>query len=235
MPEVLPMPRAFTGSYDPDTKRMAYQELSVGLFAASWAEPQSSQWRRYRGGRTQPIRVMTLADYSEEKLPWNGSNDTDPMWVGNTVYFLSDRDNVVNLYGYSLDTRQLTQITHHRDFDIMSASAGSDAIAYEQAGYIHSVDLKTGQSRQLDIDVRGDFPWAEPQMKKVASLITGAALSPTGVRAAFEARGDIFTIAAKNSSYRDLTQSSGAHERIRPGRQTARRSPGSPMRPGSTS
>ena len=213
MPELLPMPRAFTGSYAPDAKRMAYQELSVALFAGAWAEPQSSQWRRYRGGRTQAIRMMNLADYSEEKLPWSGSNDTDPMWVGTTVYFLSDRDNTVNLYAYSLENRQLTQITHHRDFDIMSASAGSDAIVYEQAGYIHLVDLKTGQSQQLDIEVRGDFPWAEPQMKKVASLIGSAALSPTGVRAAFEARGDIFTIAAKSSSYRDLTHSSGVHER----------------------
>jgi len=213
MPDLLPIPRAFTGSYSPDARRMAYQAIGTAMFAADWAEPQSSQWRRYRGGRTQPVRVMNLADYSEEKLPWNGSNDTDPMWVGDTVYFLSDRDNTVNLYAYAVDTRQLRQLTHHHDFDIMSASAGPDAIVYEQAGYIHLVDLRTGESRQLQIDVQGDFPWAEPQMKKVASLIDGVALSPTGVRAAFEARGDIFTVAAENSSYRNITHSSGAHDR----------------------
>jgi tricorn protease len=212
-PEMLPMPRAFTGSYSPDGKHVAYQQVAVAMFAAAWAENQSSQWRRYRGGRTEPIRIMDLASYSEEKLAWTNSNDTEPMWVGNTVYFLSDRDRTTNLYAYNGDTKQLTQLTHHADFDIMAASAGADAIAYEQAGYVHLLDLKTGQSQQLNIDVAGDFPWARPQMKRVASLISDATISPTGARAAFEARGDIFTVAAEDGSYRNITQSSGAHDR----------------------
>lgn len=217
MPELLPLPRAFTGAYSPDGKRMAYQQLAVALFAAQWAENQSSQWRRYRGGRTQPIRITDLADHSEQKLPWSNSNDTDPMWVGNTVYFLSDRDSTVNLFAYNLDTKQLTQLTHHRDFDIMSASAGPDAIVYEEAGYVHLVDVRTGESHQLNIDVTGDFPWTRPQMKKVGAMISDATISPTGVRAAFEARGDIFTMVAEDGadrgSYRNTTQSSGAHDR----------------------
>lgn len=212
-PDALPMPRAFAGSYSPDGKRMAYQPLSVGLLAASWSENQISQWRRYRGGRTDAIRLFDLGSYAEEKLPWKDSNDTDPMWIGNTVYFLSDRDNTVNLYSYNLDTRQLNQLTHHRDYDIMSASAGPDAIVYEQAGYIHIVDLKTGQSRQLVIDVTGDFPWEHPQMKKVGSMLTDASLSPTGTRAVFEARGDVYTLSAEGSDYTNITHSSGAHDR----------------------
>src|SRR2546428_13714244 len=95
----------------------------------------------------------------------------------------------------------------------MSASAGPDAIVYEQAGYIYLVDAKGGQSRRLTIEVTGDFPWARPQFKKVAGLIRSAALSPTGVRAAFEARGDIFTVLAEKGDLRNLTQSSGAHDR----------------------
>ncbi|HLB09977.1 MAG TPA: PDZ domain-containing protein [Gemmatimonadaceae bacterium] len=213
MPVEIPIPRAFTGTYSPDGKRIAYQALGTAMFAVNWAESQSSQWRRYRGGRTQPIRVEDVASYAEEKLPWSNTNDTDPMWVGNTVYYLSDRDSTVNLFAHNLESKQLTQLTHHRDYDIMSASAGPDAIAYEQAGYIHLVDLKTGESRQLNISVHGDFPWSRPQMKKVAALITEATLSPTGVRAAFEARGDIFTVAATDGSYRNITQSSGAHDR----------------------
>jgi tricorn protease len=213
MPEALPMPRAFTGSYSPDGKRMAYQPLSVGLLAASWSENQSSQWRRYRGGRTQPIRLFDLSNYSEQKLPWKDSNDTDPMWVGNTVYFLSDRDNTVNLYSYNLDSKQLNQLTHHHDYDIMSASASSDAIVYEQAGYIHLLDLKSGQSRQLVVNVTGDFPWEQPQMKKVGTMITDASLSPTGTRAVFEAHGDIYTLSAEGSDYNNITHSSGAHDR----------------------
>jgi tricorn protease len=210
--ELLPLPRAFAGTYSPDSKRLAYAPLGQAMFAAWWAEPQSSQWRRYRGGRVQPIRIVDLATLAEEKLPWTNSNDSDPMWVGNTVYFLSDRDRTVNLYSYDESTKKLTQLTHHDDFDIMAASASSDAVVYEQAGYVHLVDLKTGQSRQLNIEVLGDFPWAHPQMKNVSSLIADGTISPTGARAAFEARGDIFTIAA-DGSYRDITQSSGAHDR----------------------
>ncbi len=211
--EPLPLPRAFAGAYSPDGKRLAYQQLGVALFAVAWAENQSSQWRRYRGGRTQPIRIFDLATNAEEKLPWTNSNDTEPMWVGSTVYFLSDRDNTVNLFSDDIATKKVAQLTKHTDFDIMSASAGPDAVVYEQAGYIHLFDIKTGESKQLDISVKGDFPWARPQMKRVAALINDATLSPTGVRAAFEARGDIFTVAASDGAYRNITQSSGAHDR----------------------
>lgn len=211
--EELQLPRAFAAAYSPDGKRLAYQQLGVALFAVMWAENQGSQWRRYRGGRVQPIRIYDLATNSEEKLPWTNSNDTEPMWVGNTVYFLSDRDRTVNLYSDDLATKKVTQLTKHTDFDIMSASAGPDAVVYEQAGYVHLFDLKTGESKQLNISVKGDFPWSRPQMKHVAALINDATLSPTGVRAAFEARGDIFTVAASDGSYRNITQSSGAHDR----------------------
>src|SRR4029079_3760998 len=95
----------------------------------------------------------------------------------------------------------------------MTASAGADAVVYEQAGYIYLVDAKSGKSQKLDIDVTGDLPWAPPQVKKVASLIRNATLSPTGTRAAFEARGEIFTVPAEKGDFRNLTQSSGAHDR----------------------
>ncbi|MCM3901994.1 MAG: PDZ domain-containing protein [Pyrinomonadaceae bacterium] len=210
LPEPLPMPRAFKGTYSPDGQRIAYEEFSTA-FIPGWYE--TSQWRHYRGGRTRPIRIMTLADYSVEKLPWTNSNDSDPMWVGNTVYFLSDRNHNVNLFSYHPETKRLSQLTKHDDFDIMNASAGADAIVYEQAGYVHLLDTKTGQARKLTIDVNGDLPWARPQFKKVVSMIRNSALSPTGVRAAFEARGEIFTVPAEKGDYRNLTQSPGAHDR----------------------
>ena len=125
--DMLPLPRAFAGTYSADGKRLAYAPLGQAMFAAWWAEPQSSQWRRYRGGRVQPIRLVDLATLAEEKLPWTNSNDSDPMWVGNTVYFLSDRDRTVNLYSYEESSKKLTQLTHHDDFDIMAASASADA------------------------------------------------------------------------------------------------------------
>lgn len=212
MSEAMPMPRAYTGVYSPDGKRFAYEEFSVAMFPG-WSENQASQWRHYRGGRTHPIRVMNLSDYSVEALPWTSSNDTDPMWVGNTVYFLSDRGHTVNLYAYRVDTKAIAQLTRYDDFDIKSASGGPDAVVYEQAGYVYLVEGKSGQPKRLSIEVSGDFPWARPQFKKVAAMIRNAALSPTGVRAAFEARGEIFTVAAEKGDMRNLTQSSGAHDR----------------------
>jgi len=209
-PEPLPMPRAFNASYSADSRRLAYEEFPT-VFFPGWYE--TSFWRHYRGGRTHPILVMNLSDYSVEKLPWENSNDSTPMWVGNTIFFLSDRNFTNNLFSYNTGTKQVKELTHHDDFDIMSASAGPDAIVYEQAGYIYLVDASSGKAQKLNIEVTGDLPWARPQFKKVASMIRNSALSPTGVRAAFEARGDIFTVPAEKGDYRNLTQSSGAHDR----------------------
>jgi tricorn protease len=210
LPEQLPMPRAFSSAYSPDGRRVAYEEFQTA-FIPGWYE--ASMWRHYRGGRTHPISVMNLGDNSVEKLPWTNSNDTEPMWIGNTIYFISDRNHTANLFAYRTDTKQLTQLTQHDDFDIMTASAGADAIVYEQAGYIHLVDAKSGKSTQLNIEATGDLPWTRPQFKKVASMIRNYTLSATGVRAAFEARGEIFTVPTEKGDYRNLTQSPGAHDR----------------------
>ncbi|HEV8168945.1 MAG TPA: hypothetical protein VGP59_06340, partial [Pyrinomonadaceae bacterium] len=210
LPEMLPLPRAFSGAYSPDGNRLAYEEFSTA-FVPEWYE--TSMWRHYRGGRTHPVSVISLADHSVQKLPWTNSNDASPAWVGNTIYFLSDRDHTVNLFSYRVDTKQLAQITHHEDFDVMTLSAGSDAVVYEQAGYIYLVDAKSGKANRLNIEVTGDLPWARPQFKKVASMIRNATLSPTGTRAAFEARGEIFTVPSEKGDFRNLTQSSGAHDR----------------------
>jgi len=210
LPDALPLPRAFSGAYSPDGKHLAYEEIST-VFFPGWYE--ASMWRHYRGGRTHPIRVMNLADHSVEKLPWTNSNDSTPMWVGDIIYFLSDRDFTVNLFSYNPATKHLTQLTHHNDYDIMSASAGPGAVVYEQAGYIHLVDTKTGKAQKLTIEVSGDLPWARPQFKKVAAMVRASALSPTGVRAAFEARGEIFTVAAEKGDARNLTHTPGVHDR----------------------
>lgn len=210
LPDALPMPRAFSGAYSSDGRRIAYEEFTTA-FIPIWYE--ASMWRHYRGGRTHPIQVMNLSDNSVEKLPWTNSNDTLPMWIGNTIYFLSDRNHTANVFAYRADTKQVSQLTHHDDFDVMTAAAGPDAIVYEQAGYIHLLDARSGKAQKLNIEVTGDLPWARPQFKKVVSMIRSSTLSPTGVRAAFEARGEIFSVPTEKGDYRNLTQSSGAHDR----------------------
>lgn len=210
LPKPLPPPRAATGSYSPDGLRLAYEEFPTTFFPG-WHE--ASFWRHYRGGRTHPISIMKLSDASVEKVPWNNSNDSYPMWIGDSVYFISDRDHTANIFSYNTSSRQVTRLTNHADFDVMTAAAGPDALVYEQAGFIHLLDAKTGRSNRIEIEVTGDLPWARPQFKKAAGMIRNAALSPTGVRAAFEARGEIFTVPAEKGDFRNLTQSSGTHDR----------------------
>jgi len=210
LPQAVPLPRAATGSFSPDGKRLAYEEVTTTFFPG-WLE--TSFWRHYRGGRTHPISIINLANSSVEKLPWTNSNDSYPMWVGDTIYFISDRSHTANIFSFKTGTNRVTQVTNHSGFDVMNASAGADAVVYEQAGFVHLLDTRTGNSTQVRIDVSGDFPWARPQFKKVAGMIRNAVLSPTGVRAAFEARGEIFTLPAEKGDVRNLTQSSGSHER----------------------
>ncbi|MEO5857385.1 MAG: PDZ domain-containing protein [Pyrinomonadaceae bacterium] len=210
MPEPLQLSRAFTGSYSGDGQRLAFEEFSTTMFPP-WQE--TSFWRHYRGGRTHPISMVDLRDNSITKVPSTNSNDSSPMWVGNTIYFVSDRNFTANLFSYDLASKQVKQHTTHGDFDVMNASAGADAVVYEQAGYLHLFDTKTGNSKQLNIEVTGDLPWAQPQFKKVSGMIRSAAISPSGVRVAIEARGDIFTVPSAKGDYRNLTTSSGAHDR----------------------
>ncbi|MCG6957313.1 MAG: protease, partial [Gemmatimonadetes bacterium] len=209
LPQPLPLPRATMGAYAPDGSHVAYQEIPRE-FMPQWHE--ASFWRHYRGGRTEPIRVFDPTDASVTKLPWTDSNDSDPMWIGNTIYFLSDRDFTTNVFAYRTDSKELTQLTHHDDFDVMNATAGPDAVAYEQAGYIHLLDTRTGRSERLNIDVSGEFSWAQPQFKSVADMVRSATLSPTGVRVVLEARGDIFTVPVDKGDYRNLTNSPGVHD-----------------------
>lgn len=210
MPEPLPLSRAFTGSYSSDGGHLAFEEFSTAMFPP-WFE--QSFWRHYRGGRTHPISVFNFADKSVAKLPSTNSNDSYPMWVGNTIYFISDRNFTANVFSYDVNSKKVAQVTDHADFDVMSASGGADAVVYEQAGYIHLIDTMTGKSKQLNIEVTGDLAWTHPQFKNVSSMVRSAQLSPGGVRAAFEARGDIFTVPAGKGDYRNLTNSSGTHDR----------------------
>ena len=202
-PEPLRIPRAHKGQLSADGSQVVYQMVA----------PWDVEWRNYRGGQAQPIRVINLASSDEVKLPWEGSNDTDPVWLGDQVYFLSDRDLAVNLYRYDPTTKRVAQLTKYRDFDAKQLSAGGGVLAYEVGGYVHLFDPAKQQDTQLSVTVGGDLPWARDQWKDVAGNISAAALSPTGTRALFEARGDIWTVPADKGDTRNLTSSPGAADR----------------------
>ncbi len=203
MPDLLPIPRAAFGAFSPDGQRMAYQLVS----------PWESEWRNYRGGQAQPIRLIDLASLEVEKLPWEGSNDLSPVWLGETVFFLSDRDATVNVWAYSLATGQLIQRTHFTAFDCKQLSGGAGWLVFENRGYVYALDAAGGKARRLPITLRGDFPWARPHWESVKDRIRSFALSPSGQRALFEARGEIFTVPAKKGDARNLSHRSGSAER----------------------
>ncbi len=202
-PTEVPLVMAYAGSYSPDGARLAYMPMP----------PANAIWKTYRGGRTSPIWIAKLADSSVEKLPRENSNDTYPMWVGNKVYFLSDRGGTTTLFAYDSGTKKVAQVVENKGLDIKSASAGPGAIVYEQFGSLHVFDLGSGKEHALKIALAGDLPGVRPRFEKVASRITNAAISPSGVRAVFEARGDILTVPAEKGDVRNLTHSSGVADR----------------------
>ncbi len=203
LPEAMPVPRGSAGEFSADGRRFAYQP--VGL--------TDQEWRNYRGGQIRPIWVVDTDDWSLEKLPFGDAANVDPVWSDGTVYFLSDRDLAMNVWAYDTGAGELRQVTDHRRFDVKNIDAGGGAVVYEQGGWIHLLDPASGESRRLEITVDGDFPWAREQWKDVGDMIRTAGVGPTGARAVFEARGDIFTVPAEEGDWRNLTRSPGAADR----------------------
>ncbi|MGH7461809.1 MAG: S41 family peptidase, partial [Longimicrobiales bacterium] len=202
----LPMPRAFQGSFSPDGRRFAYRMPS------SWDEER----RNYRGGQNKAIWILDMDDHDLEEIkPWDRTKEMDPVWIGQHVYFLSDRDGASNVWGYDTRTKQLKQATHFKDLDAKSLGTDGKALVIEQAGYLWTLDpAGTAQPTRLAIHVRGDFPWMMARWEEIAPRLTNAQLSATGKRAVFEARGDIFTVPTeRGADWRNLTNSPGTAER----------------------
>jgi tricorn protease len=197
------LPRGYQGKISPSGSHIAYRMNS------SWDEER----RNYRGGQNRPIWIVDLKSYELVSPPWTDSKDMDPVWLGSTVYFISDRDGVANIWAYETKTKKLAQATKFADFDVKSLGAGPDAVVFEQAGYIHELDPKTGKTKVLPVSVKGDFPWMMTRWEDVTARMSNLAISPTGKRVAVEARGEIFTIPGEKGDVRNLTNSSGSAER----------------------
>ncbi|HNC44299.1 MAG TPA: hypothetical protein PLU80_09040 [Acidobacteriota bacterium] len=200
---LIPLPMAAAGSYSPDGSQLAYVPVT----------PAFRAWKRYRGGRASYIWIANLADSSVVKLPRENSNDFTPMWIGDKIYFLSDRNGPVTLFSYDLKTKKVTQEIQNSGLDFKAASAGPDVIVYEQFGSLHYFDLQTGKTRPMNVTIAGDFLAVRPKFEKVANSILNLGISPTGARAVVEARGEILTIPGEKGDVRNLTNTTGVAER----------------------
>ena len=201
----MPIPQASFGEISEDGNYVAYTPITL------W----DPEWRNYRGGQAQPIWIMNLKDNSLTQTPQTDKErHLDPVWYKGDIYFLSERDYANNVWKYNPKTKDLKQISFHKDFDCKSIDACSDRIVYEQAGYLHLYDPSVNKAKQLIINVKGDFNWARPRWKDVPiGDLVNASLSPTGQRAMFEYRGDIFTVPKENGDGRNITNTSGVADR----------------------
>ncbi|HEY5257676.1 MAG TPA: PDZ domain-containing protein, partial [Candidatus Baltobacteraceae bacterium] len=204
-PTALPLDMAESGSYSPDGTHLAY------VPTGKW-EPQ---WQHYRGGQTTPIWIADLATSKIVPIPRTNSNDSNPMWVGDTVYFLSDRaGGPATLYAYDTRTRAVGEkIPNPGGFDILSADAGPGGIVYTQLGSLHLYDTASGSQHEVPVTIAADMPQIRPHWMNVGSQIAGANISPTGVRAVFEAHGEILTVPAEHGSIRNITSSPAVEDR----------------------
>ena len=205
MPQQLPMPNGVQASFSPDAERIAYTPLS----------DRSQQWKHYRGGTHSCIWIFRKSDNGVEQIPQPETrcNDLDPNWIGDMVYFRSDRAGEYNLFTYDTKTKKITQLTTYKDFPVLEVNSGGGHVIYEQAGYLHLYNSSKKEMGRLKIGVATDLVEARPRYVKGAKYIRNAAISPSGARAVFEFRGEIVTVPAEKGDPRNLTNSPGVHDR----------------------
>ncbi|MDO4588132.1 MAG: S41 family peptidase [Planctomycetia bacterium] len=204
LPEKLPIPVAGAGDLSPDGKQIVYSPLFRDF----------RHWKRYEGGWAQYLMIFNRESNEFQKIPTTPRTDRDPMFVGDSIYFVSDRDGTMNLYRFHAENNEIEQLTDYNDWDIRWASSDAkDRIVYELAGQLYIYDTNKKTETKIPITVPHDGLAMRPSRINVEDQIESIELSPQGKRALVVARGDIFTVPAEKGNTRNLTKSSGAHER----------------------
>lgn len=203
MPEALPLPEGGFCSYSPDGKKLAYNRVMR----------EFRTWKYYKGGMADDIWIYDPAAKKVENITDNVSQDIIPMWIGDEIFFISDRDRTMNLFVYNTVTKQTEKVTHYTDYDIKFPSSDGNIIVYEQGGYLYKFDPKTRRAEKISITLNADNVYARKELKNVADRVTAADVSPDGKRLAVTARGEVFDVPADKGVTRNLTRTSGANER----------------------
>ncbi len=205
LPVRLPIDKGGLTSFSPDGTKIAYNRIFRNF----------RTWKRYTGGMHQQLSIYDLKDNTYELIADNPHVSTYPMWHGDTIYFGSDRgpEHRMNLYSYSLKSKEVKQLTDFKDYDVDWPSLGPDAIVFTNGGYLYTFDLKSQKAKKLTVYLPGDRDLARQHWANVAKFVTDFDISPEGNRAVMSARGDVFTVPAKDGSIRNLTQTAGIRER----------------------
>ncbi len=203
LPEEVPLPRAGFASLSPDGNKLAYNRVFR----------EFRPWKRYRGGQADDIWIYDFKTKKLENISNNPAQDIIPMWYKDKIYYLSDRDHRLNLFVYDLNTRQTKKLTNFDKYDCKFPSLGAGQIVFENGGYIYLMDLAAEQANKIDIEIDEDNLEARTKFVDVNNRITNFEIAPDGNRALFGARGDVFTVPAEYGNIRNLTKTSGVHER----------------------
>ena len=202
--EALPMPESGAGDYSPDGTKIVYS-------------PRFRDFRpekRYGGGQANDLCVFDLKTNDAQCIVNHPRADRDPMWIGNTIYFTSDRNGTFNIYAYDVPTGKVTQVTTSKVWDVRwPGTDHAGHIVYELNGELQLLDIKSGKSRPIPVTVPDDGLWKRPSRISAAGQVEDFELSPKGERALFSARGDVFTAPIEKGPTRDLTNSSGTHDK----------------------
>jgi len=201
--EQLPLPRGGFCSFSPDGKKMAYNRVFR----------EFRTWKRYRGGQADEIWIYDFETKSLTNITNNPGQDIIPMWRGNKIYLASDRDQRMNLFVYDMGTQQTRKLTSFTDFDVKFPSLGDKAIVFENGGYLYTLDLASEKVQKVPVSISEDLDIGRGGIIDLSKNITNYEISPDGNRALFGARGEVFTVPAKHGPTRNLTKSSGTHER----------------------
>jgi tricorn protease len=206
LPEKLPVPYGEFGTISPDGKTLAYMPISRDF----------RTWKRYRGGMAPDIWLFDLTTHAARNITDNPANDAQPMWHGGTIYFLSDRDSHMraNIWAYDLKTGATREVTHFTDFDVHFPAIGPDDIVFENGDRLYLLDLASEKIHEVNVEVVTDRATLKPREINAAKLIENVSVSPSGKRAMFEARGELFSVPAEHGPVFDVSRTSGAAERF---------------------
>jgi tricorn protease len=205
LPEELPLPRGGFCSFSLDDSKLVYNRVFR----------EFRTWKRYRGGMADDLWIYDFATKKTDQLFNTPDQEIVPMWSGDTIYFLADRDELkrMNLYSFDLKTKEVKRLTDYKNFDIKFPSLGDSAIVYENGGWLYRFDLATGAATKIVVQINDDHGSERGGLRDVSKNVTSFGVSPDGKRALFGARGEIFTVPAKEGPTRNLSRSSGVHER----------------------
>jgi tricorn protease len=206
----LPLPMAYQGQMSPDGAHIAYSPLPP---AFGYDYTAFVSWGNYRGGRASTIWITGLAGLDSIEIPHERASDFFPVYCGGQIFFLSARAGHVGIFRYDPGTKAVTEALHNDGPDIRSLAGDGSTLVYDQLGEIHLFDTAAGNSRRVPIEIQADLPDVRPSIKNVSGEIDHVAISPTGVRAALEAHGEILTVPVKPGPVRNITNTPGVMER----------------------